>query len=266
MLGILAGVASAVVGAAGSRSAARSQERAAQRSADVQQQIYDQTRNDLSPFRDMGTNAFRAYAYEMGLGPRPTFGGQPLQVEEVPGVTALPADNAFPSYIMRPGFQAGGTSTPTTFRVGGRTFNTRAEAEQFAAQNGVGASQYGGFTATPGYNFRMREATDAVQASAAARGMLRSGSTLSALSDRAANVATGEYGTYLDRLGGMATVGQNAAAQTGAAGQSYAQGMTNAFAAQGNAASAGAIGTANAIQGGISNGLAMWQYLRPQNR
>lgn len=245
------GIGSALVGAAGARSAARSQEKAAQGSQNVQRRIFRQTRSDLNPFRNLGTNAFRAYAYEMGIGDRPTFGGNTLAVEEIPGAPAP---------------QIGGRATPMTFRVDGRTFNTRQEAEAYASANSMPGRAYEGFTATPGYQFRMNEATDAVQAAAAARGMLRSGSTLSALSDRAANVATSEYGTFMDRLGGMATVGQNAAAQTGVAGQNFAQGMTNALAAQGNAASAGAIGTANAIQSGIGNGLAMWQYLRPQQQ
>jgi hypothetical protein len=192
---IAAGV-SGLAGLFGARSAASAQKKAARQAQEVQQRMFDMTRQDLSSFREMGTNAFNAYASEMGLGPRP---------------------------------------------------------EGFA-----------GFQATPGFQFRMNEATDAVQAAAAARGMLRSGGTMAALSDRAGNVASQEYGTFLDRLGGMATIGQNAAAQTGAAGQNYAQGMTNAFAARGNAASAGAIGSANAIQGAIGNGLAAWQYLNPR--
>ena len=45
-----------------------------------------------------------------------------------------------------------------------------------------------------------------------------------------------------------------------------AAGVSNALAAQGNAAAAGAIGVGNALQGGIQNGLGIWQYQQQQRQ
>jgi len=50
-------IGSAVLGAASSRSAAKAQASAADRAAELQQQQYNQTREDLAPYREAGYNA-----------------------------------------------------------------------------------------------------------------------------------------------------------------------------------------------------------------
>jgi hypothetical protein len=64
-------VGSAVVGAGASiasgNKAAKAQTRAAQQSADIQRQQYEQTRADLTPFRDMGTTAMGRYSDLLGM-------------------------------------------------------------------------------------------------------------------------------------------------------------------------------------------------------
>lgn len=59
------------------------------------------------------------------------------------------------------------------------------------------------FTTTPGYQFQVDQATEAAKRSAASLGLLGSGNTLAAISDRAGNIANTEYSGWLDRLAGL---------------------------------------------------------------
>lgn len=119
---------------------------------------------------------------------------------------------------------------------------------------------YEGFQKTPGYQFALDQGRDTVDASAASRGNLYSGATLTALNKFGQGFADQNYERYTNKLRDLAGMGQSAAGQQGAAAQNYSQGAGNAFASIGNAQSAGAIGVANALNGGIQNGIGLYQY------
>lgn len=129
---------------------------------------------------------------------------------------------------------------------------------------GLGArpADYQGFQATPGYQFQMDQGTSAVNALAGARGGLDSGRTRQDLMTFGQGLANQEYGNYLSRLSGMASNGQNAAGTQANAATNAAAGVSNALGAIGNAQSAGTIGFANALTGGINNQIALNQYQR----
>lgn len=59
------------------------------------------------------------------------------------------------------------------------------------------------FKAGPGYDWRVQQALDQTNRAAAATGSLAGGNTLAALSDRAGNLASQEYGGWQDRLAGL---------------------------------------------------------------
>jgi hypothetical protein len=61
----------------------------------------------------------------------------------------------------------------------------------------------GAFTTGPGYQFAVDQALRGVENSGAAKGGALSGNALAALNDRASGMASQEYGSYLDRLGGF---------------------------------------------------------------
>lgn len=124
---------------------------------------------------------------------------------------------------------------------------------------------YGGFTATPGYDFRVQQGQDSVNALAGARGGLMSGRTLSDLTRFGQGIASEEWGGHMGRLAGLADMGQASAGNQAAAGNAYANGMSNALANKGSAQAAGIAGMANSIQTGIGNGLSLWQYQRAQD-
>lgn len=68
----------------------------------------------------------------------------------------------------------------------------------------------GSFRASPGYDWQVEQATDAVARKASALGALGSGNTMAAITDRASNLADQEYDDYLDRLSGLTELGYTA--------------------------------------------------------
>lgn len=236
---VAAAIGSTLVGAISANKAAKAQAATADKDMKFQTETRDIIRGDLSPYRETGTNALAALNYLNGLGEAPTIGGTPLSVETMGG-----------------GANGG---KGTTFRVGGQTFGTMQEAQAYAQKNATGGKKYE-WTADPGYKFRLQSGNNSINALAGAKGGLNSGRTMQALSDYNQGMASQEFGNVYSRLGGMTDMGLSAAQMSGQASQNAAAGVSNALSAKGNAQAAGAMGVGNAIQGGIGNGLSIWQY------
>ncbi len=102
---------------------------------------------------------------------------------------------------------------------------------------------------TPGYQFNLSQGLRGVQNSAAARGLGASGAALKGAATFATGLADSTYQNQFNnantnqtnaynRLMGLVTSGQNAAAQTGSAGVSAANGISQAYTNAGNAQAA----------------------------
>ena len=272
MGGIIGGLfqASAAKKAANQQAAAAAQDLAFQR--ETRDLIFDRT----DPFYQSGITAQNALNYELGLGNRPVIGGSAPQIETFQDAAPMgQAQGAMPYFgpgksgeEARQRWQSQGgnmLSAPqgaTRYRVGGQTFDTMQDAQAFATANPTGGTEYRGFQATPGYQFALDQGNNNINALAGARGGLNSGRTLEALQNNGIGMANQEYGNYLNRLTGMAGSGQNAAGMQANAATNAASGVSNALSGIGNAQSAGTIGAANGIAGGINNQLALWQYQR----
>lgn len=271
-LSAILGVGSAIVGASSASKAAKAQTQAADKASNVQKQMFDQTSQYFEPYRDAGENALRAYQYELGLGPMPgSVGGTPMTIEEIPGTPASGGTGSI--FSGRPSGasdmwlfeqlakqqQGQAAATPATYRVNGQDFGTRDEAQAYVDSQ-PGSTPYQGFTATPGYDFRLKEGLNAVEGSAAARGGLMSGATLQGLQQYGQDYATNAYDNWLNRVGGVMSTGQASAGQQAALGQNFANNQSNILQSAGNARSAGAIGVGNAINDGIGNFAGMYQY------
>ncbi len=118
------------------------------------------------------------------------------------------------------------------------------------------------FQKDPGYDFRMQEGQKALERSASARGNLMGGAAAKALTQYGQNFASNEYNNAYNRfnqdrdqrygkLMDLVGTGQNASAQTGAAGQNYA----NAY-GQNVMGGANAIAAANMADSQVTAGLA----------
>jgi len=120
---------------------------------------------------------------------------------------------------------------------------------------GSNTPDYSSFYKSPGYNFAMSEGTRGIERSAAARSGAASGNTLRALTRFKTGLAQQGFGDYYNRVAGMANLGENAAAQTGAFGANKANGVANNYLAAGDASAAGTMGATNSITEGINSGL-----------
>lgn len=134
----------------------------------------------------------------------------------------------------------------------------------YAFEMGLGPrpENYGGFTTTPGYEFRRQQGLDAINASAATRGGLLSGKTLQDLTTFGDGLASQEYGSYMQRLAALTDMGMGAAGMQATAGNNAALGVSNALSNIGNAQAAGAIGQGNALAGMMNNLSGAFGYMR----
>jgi len=121
-------------------------------------------------------------------------------------------------------------------------------------------------TADPSYQFRLQEGIDALDASAAARGMVQSGAQQKAITEygqdyasqefqNAYNRALTDYTTQQNAMLNLANLGQGAAAQTQSAGATMGSQVSNALTNQGLAKAQGIAGGATATNQALENAL-----------
>lgn len=149
-----------------------------------------------------------------------------------------------------PWLQAGGGALAQLSRLYGIT----------PTPEGTTPAAYGGFFTSPGYEFRRDQGIQAVERSAAARGLLRSGSAAKAIQRYGEGLAASEYDAYAARLAQLAGFGQNAANSNAASGATATNSITAALMASGNARASSYANTGSAINSGINNALAAYLY------
>ncbi len=150
------------------------------------------------------------------------------------------------------------------YRQAGQTALSQLNAG--TAAGGQFTQQYTGadLASDPGYQFRLQQGLKGVQNSGSASGMSLSGAQLSALDQYNQGFASNEYQNAYNRyttaqqnrynnLYSIASLGQNATAVTGNLGQQTANQISSNDIGAGNAAAAGTVGQANAINSGISS-------------
>lgn len=125
---------------------------------------------------------------------------------------------------------------------------------------------------TPGYQFNLTQGLKSTQNSAAARGLGTSGAALKGAATFATGLADSTYQNQFNnantnqtnaynRLMGLASLGQNAAAQTGAYATQTGQSIGNNLIAGGTAQAAGLTGAANSLTNGVNNWMS-YDYLK----
>jgi hypothetical protein len=132
------------------------------------------------------------------------------------------------------------------------------------------------FVKDPGYDFRMQEGQKALERSAAARGGLMGGAAGKAMARYGQDYASNEYQNVYNRfnadrdqrfnkLSGLLTIGQNAAAQTGAAAQNFGNQAGSNIIGGGNAQAASAIAGGNAWSNAIGQGIGAYTAMNGGN-
>jgi hypothetical protein len=285
-------IGGAAISSSASKSAANTQADAAKDAASASNYQYNQTRTDQAPWRSAGANALAKLQYGLGIGP--TSGSGVAKTQDTFDSQAYLAAN--PDVAANLGQPGGITSAWQHYQDfgqnEGRAFQFNADAKQqmadqqaaagtsgTAGTGSSGSSGYGDllrnfsmadYQADPGYAFRKSQGEKAINAQAAAKGRYNSGATLKSLDDFNSGLASQEYGNAFNRfqtqqqnqynrLAGVAGTGQQATNFTDSAGAAATANSNNYLTSGAAASAAGTVGAANALTGGISQGLNYWQ-------
>lgn len=126
----------------------------------------------------------------------------------------------------------------------------------------LNAGDMSSFYETPDYVVARDQGLRGLDRSLAARGGLNAGGADADRMAFASNLATQNYGQYYNRLANLASMGQNAVAQTGTGIQNTASNIGNALMSGANAQAAGYINSANAYSNALGQlGGAYGQYM-----
>lgn len=126
------------------------------------------------------------------------------------------------------------------------------------------------FQADPGYAFRLSEGEKAIQRAKSASGGLGSGGYLKDLTDYSQGMASQEFGNAFGRyntnrgyklnaLQALSGTGQSATNNLSAAAGQFGQQIGSNIIGAGNAQAAGQVGSANAINGAVGQGISLYQ-------
>ncbi len=256
-------LAGAAISSSAAKSAAKTQANAAQQATDTQLQMYGQTRDDLSPYRALGSTAGSAYARLLGLNDN-----QPGSYGSAPAAGS-PDWNAYlsanPDVASRAAsltpaeLAAGGWSSPqdwaafhyqNTGRAEGRTLPTYAAQPSTTGAPAIDPRQ-AALEATPGYQFARDQGIQSAQRSIGTRGL--TGALAKGIGRFVTGLADQTYGANVDRLRDATTIGANAAAGGGQIGAQTGANVANTITGAGQATAAGQVGSANAISQGLAS-------------
>jgi len=260
---------SGAMGSSAARSAARSQSRSADAATAEQRRQYDLSRQDLSPWRNVGTQALNQMASLYGFQPQAAPSAPPPGGNWMTGGGASTGGigGGLGGFLRRWGDNArieadGGYSVAdlgTGWASGG---GPAAEPGSSPMGGGAAPSGMAAFFTSPDYTFRRDEGTRGLEQSAAARGGAFSGNALRGITDFSSNLAAGEYGNYWNRLAGLAGVGQTATSEGIRAGQNFANQYGANTMAAGDARASGIMGGANSWSNALNSGLNNYMLYR----
>jgi hypothetical protein len=280
----VATVAAGAIAANGAKKAGAAAQHGADAATAENSRQFDLARQDTAPGRAIGNSAMDTIAQLYGWAtPSQSFQREqslePIQQGDglVPqGSTTV--NKGHGNYdVMYQGQRIGGLSrggpngrfTPATgVNVDQLIADQRAQAasqqQTSGASTGTGRPDMSAFFESPDYQFNLGEGQKAIDRSLAARGRALSGAGVKEGERYASGMASGEYSNFLNRLTTIAGIGNASVNTSVGAGLTTAgqigNAQQNAGQSRASAYMAGAQGTNNAVQGGISNYL-LQRYL-----
>lgn len=256
-----------VLGAVASDRAAGKQAGAAGDASRVQQNMFDTTQQNLSPYMQTGTASLSQLGNLLGIPDAQSGPNWQEYLRLNPDVAAGPFANNPQQHYEQYGKKEG-RNLPQ-IQAHGQDANFGSLAKPFSLSD---------FQASPAYNFNLEQGMNAINKGAAAKGNLYAPQTLQDLGKFAQGTASNEYqnafsnyntnqNNLFGRLQTLSGGGQNAAANLGGFAAQTAGQIGGNMMGAGNANAAGIVGGANAISGGIGdyyNYQLMQQILKQQ--
>lgn len=287
-------VATAVIGGAlvgagasiyGGKKAGDAADRASSRATDAELQMYRQSRRDLAPWRESGEGALGILNQIYGI--KTPGNGAPRSYapdELLLNQNGVPMVNA-ELYASDPVYRQAWDETLKTEQTtrpgwnGQTTYSMRAtdadwtrlqqtmasniakaQAAQPQTADSTPVDRTGGFTTSPGYQFRVNEDTRAIERSAASRGRLFSGGTRDAIGERASARASEEWNNFLAGLRAQAGLGQAATSQGANLATQTGGTLANIYQNQGAQRASSYQNMASGVNSAIQGGLGNWVF------
>lgn len=234
----IAGVAGAAIGASATNKAAQQGAAASQQATDAtiaeQRRQFDIGQQNQQPWLTTGNSALNQLAGLYGLNTQPGGANASTYAYLQANPEAQTAINN--GYFGGPGNLDAAANFHRNQYGGAQQNAGNVTAGGYSTANGGGAApatQVGAggngamnaFFASPDYQFRQDESMRALTARNAALGIQDSGAAQRSALQLSGNLASGEFNNYANRLSSLAGVGQTAAQNTAAAGQSFANSM-----------------------------------------
>lgn len=261
-------VVGGLISASGSQSAADTQANAANHSADIQQNMFNTINSQEAPYRNAGYGAQDQLNYLLGIGSN---GGKPLDyntwLSQQGGNGTQGGNQPTPDGGIRHIIPGGSGQDPATSKA---AYQKYVDGFKQQVQNGAYGSMLKPFDIdtfhkySPAYQFQLGQGQQGVLNADSGNAGALSGAAQKdligynqSMADTSFNNAFNQYNqqqnNIYDRLSGIAHLGQNAAANTGAQGTTLAGNQGSAIANAGAAQAAGQVGAANAYSGAVSN-------------
>lgn len=269
-----------IMGNKAGKSQAKAIEQATKESVAFQKQMFQEGKQIQAPWTQSGGNALNQMNMLMGFGPLSSMAGgfnnsmwQPYQAPKgtttKTGLLGAASNGAMGGWtpagswenysIFNNGAWSGqppAAPAPAATNTGAVTISGSPQPWE-TPEGRLKAQQdaFGAFYTSPGYQFRLSEGIDAIDASAAARGRLLSGSQTKAVQRYGEGLAASEFGDYWNRLAGMSGSGQASAGSTAAAAGATGANVGNTILQGGSNAGAARASGYNALGQGIAGGL-----------
>lgn len=247
------------------------QKKAANKAADVSlqtaqannalaQNIYNQNAAALTPFQQRGNAAGNAINALLGLG---------VPQQQQPQMNPMMRFGAPYGYMGGSGIGDGMIERQMFESMGGDMYYPQGYREDLPQVGANANGQYQAMTSpqadynnafnnyrnSTGYQFRFNEGMRAIDAAAP---VLNSGARMKALQNYGQNIASGEFGNYLNQLANQQGVGLAGASAQAGVGQNYVNTVSNNNNSAGTAAANAALMRGQATSnmwGGIASGL-----------
>lgn len=276
---------SAIIGGASSYLAGKESRKGAEAAGEIQRYMYDQSREDMAPYREVGVSALSQLAELYGLDSPSASGSNEFgrstnptttyQYSQSGKVNEYEVVQAFMEFLGRrpsereldyyTGRERGNELYYDVVVPGMENMQAKGEFQGGSKTNPPTASpgdRFARFRESPDYQFALEQGQRATDQSLAARGLTNSGRAMKELTRFGQGLASQQLNNYANRLASLAGVGQTSTTATANLGANAAARIGGATQDAADARASGYLGVGNAVGQGVGQAVNWWQTNR----